>query len=87
MPIANLERGSKMTGLIGITRKIDHMGRVTLPKEYRDFFKMPTGKRVEIFATDEGILIRVPNRETAETKIGTIQERSPDRDYLTDDIS
>ena len=76
-----------MTGLIGITRKVDHMGRVTLPKEYREFFKMPTGKRVEIFATDEGILIRVPNRETVETTIETVQERKPGRDCLKYDIS
>ena len=75
-----------MTGLIGITRKIDHMGRVTLPKEYREFFQMPTGKRVEIFATDEGILIRVPARETADPRSGPVRGRTPDCDGITKDM-
>ena len=51
-----------MRGTIGITRNIDDLGRVTIPKEYRKFFKMAERQRVEILATEEGILIRVPDR-------------------------
>ena len=55
-----------MKGSIGITRKVDNLGRVTIPKEYRRFFKMGRNQNVEIIAMEEGILIRVPNREVKE---------------------
>ena len=59
-----------MKGSIGITRKMDNLGRVTIPKEYRRFFKMERNHNVEIIATDDGILIRVPNREVKELTSG-----------------
>ena len=46
---------------IGIVRKIDSLGRVTLPKELRRVFKLSKDDEIEILATDEGILLRVPN--------------------------
>ena len=49
--------------VIGITRKIDTLGRVTLPKELRNFFKMSDGDSVEIVATQGGILIKLPEYE------------------------
>lgn len=48
---------------IGIVRKVDSLGRVTLPKELRRVFKLDKNDNVEILATDEGILLRVPNIE------------------------
>ena len=51
-----------MRETIGITRNMDNLGRVTIPKEYREFFRMAERQRVEILATEEGILIRVPDR-------------------------
>lgn len=48
---------------IGIVRKVDSLGRVTLPKELRRVFMLDKDDRVEILATDEGILLRVPNIE------------------------
>lgn len=48
---------------IGIVRKVDSLGRVTLPKELRRVFKLDKDDKVEILATDEGILLRVPNIE------------------------
>lgn len=48
---------------IGIVRKVDSLGRVTLPKELRRVFKLDKDDRVEILATEEGILLRVPNIE------------------------
>ena len=49
--------------VIGITRKIDTLGRITLPKELRNFFKMNDGDYVEIVATQGGILIKLPGCE------------------------
>lgn len=48
---------------IGIVRKIDSLGRVTLPKELRRVFKLDKNDEIEILATNEGILLRVPNIE------------------------
>ena len=54
---------------IGIVRKIDSLGRVTLPKELRRVFKLDKNDEIEILATDDGILLRVPNIEVR--RIGT----------------
>lgn len=48
---------------IGIVRKIDSLGRVTLPKEFRRVFRLKENDEIEILATDEGILLRIPNIE------------------------
>lgn len=48
---------------IGIVRKVDSLGRVTLPKELRRVFKLNKDDEIEILATNEGILLRVPNIE------------------------
>ncbi|MBR6676649.1 MAG: AbrB/MazE/SpoVT family DNA-binding domain-containing protein [Clostridia bacterium] len=44
--------------IIGINRKIDKLGRIVLPKEMREFFRIEEGDEVEILCTDEGILLR-----------------------------
>ena len=46
---------------IGIVRKVDSLGRVTLPKELRRMFCLDKDSQIEILATDQGILLRVPN--------------------------
>ena len=48
---------------IGIVRKVDSLGRVTLPKELRRVFRLDKDDKIEILATDQGILLRVPNIE------------------------
>lgn len=48
---------------IGIVRKVDSLGRVTLPKELRRVFCLEKDSQIEILATDQGILLRVPNFE------------------------
>lgn len=48
---------------IGIVSKVDSLGRVTLPKELRRVFRLNQNDEIEILATDEGILLRVPNIE------------------------
>jgi len=52
---------------IGIMRKVDSLGRVTLPKEMRRLFKLEKEELVEIMATDQGILLRFPNIEVKVT--------------------
>ncbi len=48
---------------IGIVRKVDSLGRVTLPKELRRVFQLENDVPVEILATEHGILIRNPTIE------------------------
>lgn len=46
---------------IGIVRKVDSFGRVTLPKDFRRVFCLDKDDKVEILATEQGILLRSPN--------------------------
>lgn len=48
---------------IGIVRKVDSLGRITLPKELRRLFKLNKDDEIEILAIEDGILLRVPNIE------------------------
>ena len=41
---------------VGIIKEIDSLGRIVIPKEYRERLKLE--KTVEIILTAEGILIR-----------------------------
>lgn len=52
---------------IGIVRKMDSLGRITLPKELRRVFQINKDDQIEILATDEGILLRIPNIEVKRT--------------------
>ncbi len=51
---------------VGILRKIDELGRVTLPKEYRDFYHLDTGTTICILATTEGVLVTNPKYKVIE---------------------
>ncbi len=44
---------------IGIVRKIDNLGRIVIPKEMRDRYKLDDD--VEIVATENGVLIKNKN--------------------------
>ncbi len=48
---------------IGITRRLDHLGRIVIPKELRKTYKLCDRDIVEIIGTEEGILLRVPQIE------------------------
>lgn len=41
---------------IGITKEIDNLGRLVIPKELRERYGL--GKIVELVATEEGVLIK-----------------------------
>lgn len=43
---------------IGIVKEIDKLGRLVIPKKYRELYGVE--ERAEIILTDEGILIRKP---------------------------
>ena len=47
--------------LVGITKEIDELGRICIPKEMRKLFAL--SNKVELIVTNEGILIRNPSYE------------------------
>ena len=58
-----------MDNRVGIVKEIDKLGRIVIPKEFRERFSIE--KDVEILITEKGILIRNPEyilvkREDAE---------------------
>lgn len=51
---------------IGIVKEMDNLGRIVIPKEMRDMFKLD--KSVEVVVTEEGVLIRNPKFVLIEKK-------------------
>jgi bifunctional DNA-binding transcriptional regulator/antitoxin component of YhaV-PrlF toxin-antitoxin module len=62
-----------MSKKIGVLKEVDNLGRLVIPKEMRETFKLD--KTVEIIVTQEGILVRNPKYELIE-----IKERKEDTD-------
>ena len=48
----------------GIIRRFDDLGRIVIPKEIRRKFKINAGEPVEIYITEEGILLKPYNPKT-----------------------
>ena len=46
---------------IGIVKEIDNLGRIVIPKEFRD--RLMLEKQVELVLTKDGMLIRNPEYE------------------------
>ena len=44
---------------IGIIKEVDNLGRLCIPKEMRQLFKLE--KEVELVVTEEGILLKNPD--------------------------
>ncbi len=42
-----------------ICKKLDDLGRVVIPKEYRKYFDIREGEILQLFCVDAGILIKV----------------------------
>lgn len=42
---------------IGIPKKFDDLGRITVPKEFREFYHFNTKEEVQLIATPKGVLI------------------------------
>ena len=47
-----------MYNRVGIVKELDKLGRIVIPKEFRD--RLGIDKEVEIIVTENGILIRNP---------------------------
>jgi bifunctional DNA-binding transcriptional regulator/antitoxin component of YhaV-PrlF toxin-antitoxin module len=53
-----------MNNKIGVLKDIDNLGRLVIPKEMRDTFKLD--KSVELVVTEEGVLVRNPKYKLIE---------------------
>ena len=53
-----------MNNKIGVLKDIDNLGRLVIPKEMRETFKLD--KSVELVVTEEGVLIRNPKYKLIE---------------------
>ena len=62
-----LTEGKTMeTQRVGMMRKVDNLGRIVIPKEYRDFYHLNHNDEVFIVDTTEGLLITNPKYKTVE---------------------
>ncbi|ARF16508.1 AbrB/MazE/SpoVT family DNA-binding domain-containing protein [Sporosarcina ureae] len=43
---------------LGIVRKVDHLGRIVIPKELRNSMLIDQGDPIEIFVEDDKIILR-----------------------------
>lgn len=43
---------------LGIVRKVDHLGRIVIPKELRKSLQIDKGNPIEIFAEEDRIILR-----------------------------
>lgn len=43
---------------LGIVRKVDHLGRIVIPKELRNSLQLDHGAPMEIFVEDDMIILR-----------------------------
>ena len=50
----------------GINKEIDSLGRLVIPKEMRNLFKMET--EVELVVVEEGVLVRNPKYKLVEVE-------------------
>ena len=48
---------------VGIRKKIDNLGRITIPISYRRSYGLEEGEEVSVIDTDEGVLIFNPNKK------------------------
>ena len=57
--------------VVGVTRRVDDLGRVTIPAEIRKTYQLNKNDMVEIIGTSEGILLRVPGIEVIQKNVPT----------------
>lgn len=70
----------------GIVRRIDDLGRVTIPKEIRRAFNIREGDALEIYTADEGVLFR-KYIQSVETKTAIAQKWLDDNALPMRDVS
>ena len=47
---------------VGIRKKVDNLGRITIPISFRRSYGLEKGEEVSVIDTDEGVLIFNPNK-------------------------
>jgi AbrB family transcriptional regulator (stage V sporulation protein T) len=70
---------------LGIVRKIDHLGRITIPMEVRRIHGWESGTPIEMFATDKGLLLREYGAE--QKKLAVIEGLKSLADMVDDDTA
>ena len=58
---------------VGIIKEIDKLGRIVIPKEYRERFGLSGG--VEILPTDSGILLRSPQYKLVKADLSSFDDK------------
>lgn len=58
----------------GVVRKIDHLGRVVVPKEIRRIFDFNTGTPIEIYVENELIFLKKYNSQRACLVTGEVSD-------------
>ena len=51
---------------VGMLKKVDNLGRITIPKEYREFYHLNERDVVCLVDTDKGVLITNPKFKVVE---------------------
>ncbi len=59
-----------MKNTVGIIKEVDKLGRIVIPKEYRERFGL--SDRVEIIGTKFGIVLRSPEYQLVKVDKGNI---------------
>jgi len=68
---------------LGITRKIDDLGRIAIPKEIRRSLHWMGGDELEICATEDGVFVRRPRSEGVSSKLERVKAETADSEDLT----
>lgn len=76
----NTAESMKQTGII---RKIDDLGRIAIPKELRRSMRLLGGDELEILSYNDGLYLRRPRSETAESKLERVKAEIAEDEGLT----
>lgn len=49
-----------------VKRSVDELGRIVLPRDMRDHYGVKAGDSLEVIATEDGILIKIPSGSNTE---------------------
>lgn len=58
---------------LGITRTVDHLGRIVIPKELRTMMNIEPGTSMEIFTDNDGIVFKKYNRGSITDKLAELK--------------
>ena len=58
--------GALTDNYVGITKEVDKLGRIVIPKEFRE--RLSLTETVELILTDKGVLVRNPEYELVKSE-------------------